>query len=158
MQSGQTRQKLNLLHTTQHVWWHFGGGSVMARDSWYRQTSYNWLNDEWGHVLRDSWNESAAIHQGDEDKTWVDLPAGQRSETLSWFECPSPWLDLNPAEHLWKELKVRVNKRAPEHFQDLKTICLEEWLKITPEHCSFFIQEPSWSCHYKQRLLHASIK
>lgn len=32
-----------------------------------------------------------------------------------------------------EELKKSVHQRAPKTIQDLKTICAEEWSKITPE-------------------------
>ena len=64
-------------------------------------------------------------------------------ETLNWFqrkkikllEWPSQSPDLNPIENLWKELKIRDHRRGPGNFQDLKTVCVEEWAKITPEQC-----------------------
>ncbi len=34
-----------------------------------------------------------------------------------------------------EKLKSRVNRRGPLNLQDLKTVCVEEWAKITPEQC-----------------------
>src|SRR4029434_1620859 len=64
-------------------------------------------------------------------------------ETLNWYqrkkikllEWPSQSPDLNPIENLCKELKIRVHRRGPGNLQDLKTVCVEEWAKITPEQC-----------------------
>ncbi len=66
-------------------------------------------------------------------------------KTLSWFQRKKikllEWLsqspDLNPIENLWKELKIRVQRRGPRNLQYLKTVCVcvEEWAKITPEQC-----------------------
>ncbi len=66
-------------------------------------------------------------------------------KTLSWFQRKKikllEWLsqspDLNPIETLWKELKIRVQRRGPQNLQYLKTVCVcvEEWAKITPEQC-----------------------
>ncbi|KAF7649132.1 hypothetical protein LDENG_00146420 [Lucifuga dentata] len=54
---------------------------------------------------------------------------------IKLLEWPSQSPDLNPIENLWKELKIRVHRRGPRKLQDLKTVCVEEWAKITPEQC-----------------------
>ena len=90
---------------------------------------------------------NGAIHQDDENKTWVGLPAGQPSQTYckgsNWFqtkkikvlEWPSQQPDLNLIENVWKELKIRIHERATQNLQDLKTVFFEEWAKSSTDHC-----------------------
>ena len=64
-------------------------------------------------------------------------------ESLNWFQrkkikllerlCQSP--DWNPTENSRKEIKIRVHRRGPQAFQDLKAVIGEEWAKIIPEQC-----------------------
>ncbi|KAF2360033.1 Transposase Tc1-like [Trinorchestia longiramus] len=48
---------------------------------------------------------------------------------------PSQSPDMNPIENLWRELKLKIQKRGPNNITELKEICIEEWNKITPETC-----------------------
>lgn len=41
--------------------------------------------------------------------------------------------DLNPTEHLWRELGRRIIKRAMKNKNDLKNVLSQEWSKIPPE-------------------------
>ncbi|KAF2357440.1 Homeobox domain-like [Trinorchestia longiramus] len=43
--------------------------------------------------------------------------------------------DMNPVENLWRELKLKIQKRGPNNITELKEICIEEWNKITSETC-----------------------
>ncbi|GBM59472.1 hypothetical protein AVEN_131043-1 [Araneus ventricosus] len=41
--------------------------------------------------------------------------------------------DLNPIEHIWRELEVRVRKYDIKTKGDLKTVMMEEWMNIDAE-------------------------
>lgn len=47
--------------------------------------------------------------------------------------CESPWVDepdLNPIEHLWRDMEMVVHQWAPCNRTELERICIEEWQKI----------------------------
>ena len=58
-------------------------------------------------------------------------PKHRTKPTRKWFDdndinllrwpCMSP--DLNPIEHLWKQLKLRVHRRNPQNLKKLECIC-----------------------------------
>ncbi|GBM38655.1 hypothetical protein AVEN_37452-1 [Araneus ventricosus] len=41
--------------------------------------------------------------------------------------------DLNPIEHIWRELEVRVRKHDIKTKSELKTAMMEEWMNIDAE-------------------------
>ncbi|GBL76041.1 hypothetical protein AVEN_234352-1 [Araneus ventricosus] len=41
--------------------------------------------------------------------------------------------DLNPTEHIWRELEVRVRKHNIKTKSELKTVMMEEWMNIDAE-------------------------
>ncbi|GBM81035.1 Transposable element Tc1 transposase [Araneus ventricosus] len=41
--------------------------------------------------------------------------------------------DLNPIEHIWRELEVRVRKHDIKSKSELKTVMMEEWMNIDAE-------------------------
>jgi hypothetical protein len=51
---------------------------------------------------------------------------------LEWHR-QSP--DLNPIEHLWRELKIAVQWRALSNLTELERICREEWEKLPKYRC-----------------------
>lgn len=65
-------------------------------------------------------------------------------DVIKW---PSQSPDLNRIENLWTILKINVHKRNPQNMEDLKTVCIEEWDKITPETCKKFTN------NYAKRLI-----
>lgn len=69
-------------------------------------------------------------HTAKMTKKWFD---DNNINLLSW---PSMSPDLNPIENLWKILKLKVHRRNPQNLNELKVICKEEWVKITPECCN----------------------
>ncbi|KAF2353979.1 hypothetical protein FHG87_015265 [Trinorchestia longiramus] len=53
---------------------------------------------------------------------------------IAW-EWPSQSPDMNPIKNVWRELKLKIQKRGPNNITELKVICVEEWNKIMPETC-----------------------
>ncbi|KAI5085932.1 hypothetical protein C0J45_24166, partial [Silurus meridionalis] len=47
------------------------------------------------------------------------------NNSVTVLEWPSP--DLNPIEHLWRDLKKAVHQRLPSNLTELERICKEEW-------------------------------
>ncbi|GBL62360.1 hypothetical protein AVEN_216596-1 [Araneus ventricosus] len=41
--------------------------------------------------------------------------------------------DLNPIEHIWRQLEVRVRKHDIKTKSELKTVMMEEWMNIDAE-------------------------
>lgn len=58
-------------------------------------------------------------------------------DLLTW---PSQSPDLNPIENLWRILKLKVYARQPRNINELKEICVEEWLKIPLSMCEKLIK------------------
>ncbi|CAJ0936235.1 unnamed protein product [Ranitomeya imitator] len=63
---------------------------------------------------------------------------------LLWWPAMSP--DLNPIEHLWRDLEMAVWRRHPSNIRDLEQFA-KEWSKIPAEHCKKLIDG------YRKRLV-----
>ncbi|KAF2359847.1 Transposase Tc1-like [Trinorchestia longiramus] len=68
-------------------------------------------------------------HTANETKEWL------RMKKINILEWPSQSPDMNLIENLWRELKLKIQKRAPINITELKEICIEECIKITPKTC-----------------------
>ncbi|KAF2357177.1 Homeobox domain-like [Trinorchestia longiramus] len=73
--------------------------------------------------------ENDLKHTANETKEWL------RMKKINFLEWRSQSPDMNPIENLWRELKLKIQKRCPNNITELKEICIEEWNKITPETC-----------------------
>lgn len=56
----------------------------------------------------------------------------QEIEVMDW---PPHSPDLNPIEHLWALIKIKVAERQPKNLSDLKSIIFDEWNKIPVDLC-----------------------
>ena len=59
-----------------------------------------------------------------------------RDKSLNVLEWPSQSLDLNPIEHLWRDLKITVQQCSPSNLTELERICREEWEKLPKYRCA----------------------
>ena len=62
------------------------------------------------------------------------------------MEGPAQSPDLNPIEHLWRELKLPEAKHQPQNLKGLERVFREEWTNILPEMCT------NLETSYKKRL------
>uniref|UniRef100_A0A674A8J2 Zinc finger protein 250-like n=1 Tax=Salmo trutta TaxID=8032 RepID=A0A674A8J2_SALTR len=59
-----------------------------------------------------------------------------RDKSLNVLEWPNQSPDLNPIEHLWRDLKIAVQRRSPSNLAELERICREEWEKFPKYRCA----------------------
>ena len=49
-----------------------------------------------------------------------------QDKSLNVIDRPSQSPDLNPIKHLWRDLKIAVQRRSPSNLRELERICREE--------------------------------
>jgi transposase len=53
-----------------------------------------------------------------------------RKKSLNALEWPSQSPDLNLIEHLWRDLKIAMQRSSPSNLTELERICREELEKL----------------------------
>jgi hypothetical protein len=43
---------------------------------------------------------------------------------------------LNPIKHLWRDLKIALQRRSPSNLTELESFCREEWEKLPKYKCA----------------------
>uniref|UniRef100_A0A8C4XD91 Tc1-like transposase DDE domain-containing protein n=1 Tax=Erpetoichthys calabaricus TaxID=27687 RepID=A0A8C4XD91_ERPCA len=69
-------------------------------------------------------------HTAKISKEWL------QDNTVNVLEWPSQSPDLNPIEHLWRDLKIAVHRRFPSNLMELERCCKEEWAKLAKDRCA----------------------
>ena len=86
-------------------------------------------------ALRTSdWGEGSLSNR----TTTLSTQARQRrslTTSLNVLEWLSQNPDLNPIEHLWRDLKIAVQRRSPSNLTELERICREECEKLPKYRC-----------------------
>ncbi|MPV02323.1 IS630 family transposase [Escherichia coli] len=63
-----------------------------------------------------------------------------RDNSVNVLEWPSQSPDLNPIEHLWRDLKMAVHRRSPSNLMELERFCKEEWEKLPRNRCATLVE------------------
>ncbi|KAG2456924.1 TC1A transposase, partial [Polypterus senegalus] len=69
-------------------------------------------------------------HTSKISKEWL------QDNSVNVLEWPSQSPDLNPIEHLWRNLKMAVHRRFPFNLMELERCCKEEWAKLAKDRCA----------------------
>ena len=68
-------------------------------------------------------------------------------KSLNVLEWPSQSPDLNPNEHLWRDLKIAVQRHSPSNLTEIERICREECEELPKYRCDKLVAS------YPRRLL-----
>ncbi|KAG2464976.1 TCB1 transposase, partial [Polypterus senegalus] len=68
-------------------------------------------------------------HTAKISKEWL------QDNSMNVLEWPSQSPDLNPIEHLWRDLKMAVHRCFPSNLMELERCCKEEWAKLAKDRC-----------------------
>ncbi len=144
---GTAHHLSNTVPTVKH-----GSGSIMlwgvfqlqGQDDWL-QSRERWMPAKYRDILDGNLLQSAQdlrlgrrfTFQQDNDpkhtakitKEWL------HNNSVTVLEWPSQSPDLNPIEHLWRDLKIAVHQRLPSNLTELERICKEEWQRIPKSRC-----------------------
>ncbi|KAI3372165.1 hypothetical protein L3Q82_007018 [Scortum barcoo] len=145
---GTAHHQANTIPTVKH-----GGGSIMLWGCFSAAGT--------GRLVRIEGKMNAAMYRDilDENllQSALDLRLGRRfifqqdndpkhtaKITKEWLqdnsvnvlEWPSQSPDLNPIEHLWRDLKMAVHRRFPSNLMELERCCKEEWAKLPKDRCA----------------------
>ncbi len=117
--------------------WTVSWNLMITKEFWGRNTVANVRKL---HLHQRSW----VFQQDNDPKHTSEMLQNKRWRVLIW---PAMSPDLNPIEHLWRDLKTAVGRRHPSNLNDLEEFAKEEWSKIPVERCKKLIHG------YRKRLI-----
>ena len=62
------------------------------------------------------------------------------------MEWPAQSPDLNPIEHLWKDIKYAVSEANPRNLEDLWKVVLDSWKAISDSRCQALVDSMPARC------------
>ena len=72
--------------------------------------------------------------EGSPSNWTMNLSTQSRQRRSGFGTSQSP--DLNLIEHLWRDLKIAVQRHSPSNLTELERICREEWEKLPKYSCA----------------------
>ena len=157
--SDETNIELFGLNAKRHVWRkpgtiplvEHGSGSIMLWECFSAAGTGRLVRivgkDERSNVQRDpslkicsSLGQRFTFQQDNDPKhTAKTAQEWLRDKSLNVLEWPSRSPNLNPIEHLWRDLKIAVQQRSPSNLTELESICREEWEKLPKYRCAMLV-------------------
>ena len=86
------------------------------------------------HVWRKPGTIPTVKHGG--KHTFKTTQGWLRDKSLNVLEWPSQSPDLNPIEHLGRDLKIAVQQRSPSNLTEFERICREHWDNLPKYRCA----------------------
>ncbi|KAL0192435.1 hypothetical protein M9458_010731, partial [Cirrhinus mrigala] len=109
-----------------------GTGRLVAIEGKMNAAKYRDILDEnllqSAQDLRLGWRFT--FQQDNDPKHTAKITEWLLNNSVTVLEWPSQSPDLNPIEHLWRDLKMAVHQRLPSNLTELERICKEEWQRI----------------------------
>ncbi len=96
--------------------------------SWTKTFSRVLRTSDWAEGLPSN-KTMTPKHTAKITKEWL------HNNSVTVLEWPSQSPNLNPIEHLWRDLKMAVHQRLPSNLTELERICKEEWQRIPKSRC-----------------------
>ena len=89
-------------------------------------------------ALRTSdWGEGSPFQEDNDSKlTAKTTQEWLQDKSLNVLEGPSQSPDLNPIEHLWRDLKIAVQRCSPSNLTELERICRKKCEKLPKYRCA----------------------
>src|SRR5215469_1803115 len=86
-------------------------------------------------IMIQSTHHNKSKHTSQQAKEWF------KNEGIQVLPWPAQSPNLNPIEHLWKHLKLKLAQyeRKAKEIHELWERCDKEWNKFTPEECRKYI-------------------
>ncbi|KAL0190227.1 hypothetical protein M9458_012925, partial [Cirrhinus mrigala] len=75
------------------------------------------------------------FQQDNDPKHTAKIIEWLHNNSVTVLEWPSRSPDLNPIEHLLRDLKMAVHQHSPSNLTELERICKEEWQRIPKSRC-----------------------
>ena len=129
---------------------------LQGQDDWLQlkerwmgpSTEISWKKTSSRVLWTSDWAEGSPSNKYNDPKHTAKITKEWlRNNSVTILDWPSQSPDLNPIEHLWRDLKMAVHQRSPSNLTELERICKEEWQRIPNPGVKNLLhhsQEDSW--------------